>query len=306
MVERRTRLGLRLAGAALVIAWFVSDAVRTRLPFWVPFAVLLAAEVEFVVRGLVERRQTRADPVAHAPRRLAGPDDHDADLGWGRLVEDLDKRGEPVVRWIPPPPRPRGRRSAGLYLGAAAVAVGLFVLAYRSDAGRSWSSLAPDTRRATEARLRQEATRIAGRPVLVRCDDSYAFTGLGSDVLGVAFPRRLLTFLQPSVCRTLHDAITGDRPENDDAGEAVLVLAHEAVHLRGERREGVTECLGLQEGVPLAVRLGWSRAAAERLMRRRYEAILSERSITRLSYALPSGCREQGSLDRRPDDSTFP
>ena len=34
------------------------------------------------------------------------------------------------------------------------------------------------------------------------------------------------------------------------------MLAHEAVHLGGERREGVTECLALQEAGPLAVRMG--------------------------------------------------
>ncbi len=106
-----------------------------------------------------------------------------------------------------------------------------------------------------------EAARIAGRPVEVECDDGYAYTGLGSDTLGIAFPDHALAFLRPSVCRTLHDAIDGEHPQTDAAGEAVLVLAHEAVHLRGELREGVTECLGLQEGVGLAVRLGWSAVA---------------------------------------------
>ena len=34
------------------------------------------------------------------------------------------------------------------------------------------------------------------------------------------------------------------------------MLAHEAIHLGGERREGVTECLALQAAGRFAVRLG--------------------------------------------------
>lgn len=310
LLDRRLRIALRALGAALVAAWFLSPAVRAAVPFWLPFAILLGGELEYLVRGLLELRRGPAG-AGDGPR--GAPDAIDADLGWGALVEEvdeagaplLDENGAPVVRRLPPPSRPPRPRRWPLAVGAA-VAVALLVLAYRTDRRASWAGLAAADRAAAEARLTEEAGRIAGRPVRVVCDDGYAYTGLGSDALGVAFLDRGLAYLRPSVCRTLRDAIAGSRPVSDDAGEAVLVLAHEAVHLRGERREGVTECLGLQEGVGLARRLGWSRAEAERLMRRRYEAVRADRGITRLSYALPAGCRDGGDLDVRPDHPGFP
>lgn len=294
-----------MVAAGLVLAWFASDRVRSGLPFWLPFAILLAAELEYLVRGLLDIRRGHVRR-SGSPAEHGAPDEIDADLGWGDVVEELDENGDPVVRWIPPPPRPPRRRLGVVYAAGAAIAVAVLVAAYQTDRSASWSALSAGDRAAAEARFTREAARIAGTPVQVRCDDGYQFTGLGSDALGVAFPPRRLAFLRPSVCRRLHDAIEGHRPVSDDAGEAVLVLAHEAVHLRGERREGVTECLGLQEGVGLAERLGWSRADAERLMAMRHDAVLADTGITRLSYRLPDGCRNGGDLDQRPDDPTFP
>lgn len=303
--DRRLRIALRGLAAALVAAWFLSDSVRSGVPFWVPFAVLLLAEAEFLVRGLLElRRGAAMSAEALAARRVPG--DHDADLGWGEVVEETGEDGEPVVRWVPPPPRPPRRGGRALYLLGLGLAVVLLAVAYRADRSASWAAVSEPEQAAAEARFTREAVRIAGGPATVRCDDGYAYTGIGSDALGIAFPARRIAFLRPSVCRTLHDALRGDLPESDDAGEAVLVLAHEAVHLRGELREGVTECLALQEGVGLAERLGWPRDVAERLMQRRYEINRAERSITRITYELPAGCRDGGSLDRRPDDPVFP
>jgi hypothetical protein len=88
--------------------------------------------------------------------------------------------------------------------------------------------------------------------------------------------------------------------------DAVVVLAHEAVHLGGERREGVTECLALQDAGPLAIRLGLGETAARRALGTAYDQRLAERNVIRAAYALPSGCRDGGSLDRRPGDGRFP
>ena len=105
--------------------------------------------------------------------------------------------------------------------------------------------------REAEARFTAEASRIAGRRVRIRCDEGYAFTGAGSDTLGIAFPGARLAYLDPTICRTLYDlAFRGDRRGREQTADALIVLAHEAVHLGGERREGVTECLALQEAVP--------------------------------------------------------
>jgi hypothetical protein len=157
----------------------------------------------------------------------------------------------------------------------------------------------------TVARLESEAAIVAGRPVTLRCDDGYAFTGAGSDTLGVAFPRSGIAYLDTGICRTLRDLIVAGEVE-DGTGEALVVLAHEAIHLGGERREGVTECLALQAAVPVAVRLGIEEGRAHSMLRAELERRLAERSVIRAAYALPRGCRNGGTLDRRPEDPRFP
>jgi hypothetical protein len=186
------------------------------------------------------------------------------------------------------------------------VAALLFAAVVRVERSHTWQALSPETKARVETRLSREAAGIAGREVSVRCDEDYAYTGIGSDALGVAFIARGVAYLHPSACRTLRDVLEGDHRQREATGEAILVLAHEAVHLTGERDEGVTECKGLQQGVPLGRRLGLSRAAAERLMADRYHRDLADHGITRLEYRLPASCRNGGELDLRPDDTVFP
>ena len=293
------QIALRVGSLGFVVAWLLSRRLQELVPYQLPFAVLLVTEAEFLARAWRERRATpAAEP---GDRRL--PDSTDADLGWGEIVV-----GDDGLVYVPPPPRPERRRGAGA-LGVAGVfvAVVLFVLAARVDRSETWAAVPAETRAAAQARFTREAARIAGRPVSVRCDDGYAYTGVGSDALGVAFPRRALAFLEPGVCKTLTAVVfDGDRRERAETAEAVLVLAHEAVHLAGERDESVTECRALQEGVALGVRLGLPEDRARRMMASLYARNLAERAITRLTYRLPKGCRDGGELDLRPADGRFP
>ncbi len=294
----RVQTIVRVSLVVLVVAWLFSEWLRARLPVWLPLLTLAAFEAEFVARALWERRRADGRP---APRRL-GPGTEDADLGWGELVEDVDG-----VRWVAPPPRVRPSRSRrALAVATALAVVTLLVVAVRDDAGEAWQALPAADRAATETRLTREAATIAGRPVALECDERYSFTGARSDALGVAFPRRALTYLHPSVCRALHDVLDGETAPREPTAEALVVLAHEAVHLRGERREGVTECLALQEGVALGERLGIPSGSAARMMRDRYLRDLADRSVIRLEYQLPAGCRDGGDLDANPDSSRFP
>jgi hypothetical protein len=298
--RRRLQLLLRAAALAFVLAWLLSRELQQRVPFWAPFAILLALEAEFLVRARREGREAPAGAQAASERRAPGADD--ADLGWGTLLESEDG-----VRYVPPParpPRPRARRLATA--AGVALAVVLFALALRVDSSRTWQALPADVRAQVERRLSREASTIAGRPVTVRCDDGYAYTGAGSDALGVAFIPRGLAFLHPSACRTLHDVLQGEAATDGETGESILVLAHEAVHLAGERDEAVTECKGLQEGVPLGERLGLSADHAARVMEAQWRRDLSDRSVQRLAYRLPAACRDGGALDLRPGDTTFP
>ena len=293
--DRATLQGaVRAAALVVVVAWLFSDDVRAWVPVWIPVVLLLAAEIEFVLRG---RREAQRPAT---PRVPPGPED--ADLGFGELVED-----EHGIRLLPPPARPERRsRRRGWVVGAVLAAV-VVLFAVRSDRATTWGALPGDARARAEARFTAEASRIAGRPVRIRCDESYAFTGAGSDTLGIAFPGSRLAYLDPSICRALYDlAFAGKESGGEQVADALVVLAHEAVHLRGERREGVTECLALQEAGPLAVRLGLAEATARRALRTAYDRRLAERNVIRAAYALPTGCRDGGSLDRRPDDERFP
>ena len=82
--------------------WLLSDRLQASIPFWLPFAILAATEIEFVVRGMLERRHG-VEPTP-ASRRPPGADD--ADLGW---VETVDEEGEPVL--VPAAPRAPRRSS---------------------------------------------------------------------------------------------------------------------------------------------------------------------------------------------------
>jgi hypothetical protein len=290
----QVQVALRVAGLAFVFAWLFLDELRASVPFWLPFVVLLAAEVEFVLRGRYETPRARRGRVPPGPE--------DADLGFGELVEDEDG-----YRYVPPPTRPlRSRRRVVAWAAGAAVVLILFVLAARADRAATWAALPAAERAATVSRLESEAAIVARKPVTIRCDEQYAFTGAGSDTLGVAFPDRGIAFLDQGVCRTLHDLVADRTVDGDRTAEALVVLAHEAVHLSGERREGVTECLALQAAVPLAARLGIADERAHELLGSAYERRLAERSAIRAAYALPRGCRNGDALDLRPDDPRFP
>jgi hypothetical protein len=293
----RAQSAARIGALCFVLLWLFSDDLQAVIPFWLPFAILAATEIEFVARGMLERRHG-VEPTP-ASRRLPGADD--ADLGW---VETVDEEGEPVL--VAAAPRAPRRTSLPVIV-VLVIGIGLFAYAYRVDRNAGWPSVSAAHQAQAERRFTAESARIAGRPVTVQCDDEYAFTGVGSDAAGVAFISRGLAFLQPSICRSLYriafEHQVGDR---DDAAFAITVLAHEATHLRGIRNEAETECYALQEGVELGRRLGLDDATARAVMRSQRDRDLSDESVQRLDYRLPDGCRNGGSLDLRPDDQSFP
>ena len=280
-----------------MLLWLFSDRLQAAVPFWLPFAILLATELELLVRGIRERRLGPAP--RSAARRLPGA--HDADLGW---VEQTGQDGEVILVAAAPRKRRRARLPLTLALFAG---VALFAYASRVDSASGWRSVPAGERARAEKRFTTEAARIAGRPVSVRCDDGYAFTGVGSDAAGVAFIPRALAYLDPAVCMTLY-RLTFERKVDprDAAAFAITVLAHEATHLRGVRNEAETECYALQEGVLLGARLGLGTETAAALMRAQRDRDRSDESVARLDYRLPAACRDGGALDLSPGDSGFP
>lgn len=299
--RERAQAIVRAGGLLLVLLWLLSPSLQAVIPFWLPFAVLAATEIEFFARGILDARGGRRPetPERTLERRLPGSDD--ADLGW---VEVMDEEGETVL--VPAPPAVR-RRSRLPFAGGIILAAMLFVIALRVDERESWTSLAPAQRARAEQRFTREASIIAARPVTIRCDDSYAFTGVGSDAAGIAFIRSGIAYLAPSVCRILEEITRGGvSVGREDAAFAITVFAHEATHLRGIRNEAVTECYALQEGTRLGSRLGLEHSEARDLMRAQLDRDLADRSIARLGYRLPAECRDGGALDLRPDAPSFP
>ncbi len=295
----RVQTASRVGALVFVVLWLLSARLQSAIPFWLPFAILAAMEIEFVVRGVRERRSGGDPEPPSTARRLPGADD--ADLGW---VETVDEEGEPIL--VPAAPRPPRRAGvpAVLMIG---VAVALFVYAYRIDREAGWSSVSGTEQARAEKRFTTEAARIAGKDVRVYCDDAYSFTGAGSDAAGVAFISRGISYLEPTICRSLYRlAFEGELGPREESAFAITVLAHEATHLRGIRNEAETECFALQEGVALGRRLGLDANTARALMEAQRARVLSDASVARLDYRLPAECRNGGFLDLRPDDPQFP
>ena len=161
-----------------------------------------------------------------------------------------------------------------------------------------WDALGAARQSVGESVFSRESSRIVGRPVSVVCDSSGAHTGVLNDADGSAIVGGKTAWLDPRICMTLYTLAVKRRVDSFDATSwAILVLAHESWHLRGQGNEGVTNCLGLQSGVELGRRLGLGSSVAAHMMRYRYEINASEFSLGRLDYMLPAGCENDGRYD---------
>ena len=183
---------------------------------------------------------------------------------------------------------------------AALIAVVWFV-----DARTGWSSIDGDRRVVAVARFSAEASRIAEKPVSIRCDEARDYVGSVQHADGVALVGGELAILTPEVCNDLYRLAFESETTGSRTGRAIAVLAHEAWHLRGEADEGTTECYALQSGVALGQRLGLSEDTARQLMRQQ----LTENALRgagTLEYRVTSECREGGALDLDRGDESFP
>jgi len=288
------------------VAWFFVPPLRHSVPAWIPFLAYAALEAQFLIGGVRERDAPRA-------KRGRAPQEADIeDFGGPEWLEpELVEIGGRQV-WIPaevegeprpePPPRPWLPR---LELGAAVAAV-LTVLVFVLLPDGGWSSLDSSARARTESRLSAEAARIAGHAATIHCDARGEAVGVVQHADGIAEVGGRNAYLTPAICFRLHQlAFEGDEGAFSQTARAIVVLAHEAWHLRGEGNEGVTNCYAFQSGVGLGERLGLSQGTAVRMMRQQ----LAENPIQARSapaYLVPPECRNGGSLDLRRGSSRFP
>jgi hypothetical protein len=219
--------------------------------------------------------------------------------------EDLldEEEGDEWENWEPEPRsylRPVRRFAVGVAVIAALAGLIWFV-----ESRTGWDSLSGETRARAVERFSDEASRIAEKPVSIRCDESRDYVGAVQHADGVAVVGGELAILTPEICHELYRIAFEGETTGSRSGRAIAVLAHEAWHLRGERDEGTTECYGLQSGVELGERLGLSEGTARRLMRQQ----LTENALRgagSFEYRVTAECRDGGRLDLDAEGSAFP
>lgn len=110
--------------------------------------------------------------------------------------------------------------------------------------------------------LEPAASYVAKKPVVVWCAKTQAgwretlAPGAG-EIDGLAVPGSSAMRLNPLVCQVIDLWATGQQtPAYAEEGfaEAIETVTHEAVHLRGESDEGVTDCAAMHEMPRVAVR----------------------------------------------------
>ena len=320
----------RLGLVAFVLAWlFGPSELRTAVPVWLPFLIALGLELQFFVgaRGPTTASVESRDrlPQAVDRERFGYPEEPEELLlvrEGGRelwvpysgemgdeleelMLEARERGGLGTDQPVPAPVDTRRTQALRRLLAGLAVIAVLVAVVWFAESRRGWEGVAAGDRIETEDRISAEASRIAGHPVEVRCDEKGEFVGAVQHADGVAVVGGEQAYLTPERCYHLFRlALEGDTSFSQTA-RSLAVLAHEAWHLRGVRDEGTTECYALQSGVELGRRLGLSERTARRMMRQQ----LVENRLRRgagAEYLVPPDCRDDGRLDLDPESSAFP
>jgi hypothetical protein len=317
---------LRLALVAFVLLWlFGPEILRSTVPVWLAFLIALALEVQFFIGAV------RAQPNRTRPDR--GPQDVDRRrYGYEREPDELllvREGGEEI--WIPYsgetgeelsdlvaearerdeegwlPEREAERLPAPLrrFLVGLAVIGGAALVLWLADRDAGWDGVPDDARAAATRRFSAEASKIAGKPVTIRCDESGRHVGAVQHADGVAIVGGNLAYITPERCFSLYRLAFDGEITSSRTARALAVLAHEAWHLRGVRDESTTECYGLQSAVGLGRSLGLSADRARQMMRQQ----LTENALHAggsSDYLVSPDCRDGGTLDLDPRSSRFP
>jgi hypothetical protein len=306
-----------------VLAWlFGPYALRSAVPLWLAFLIALGLELHFFLGWRARRPDRTPQQVDRDRYGYSGETDDlllvrngDEEL-WipysgetgpevDELIAEARERAEEDAH-APPAALPvRRRRPFGQLLTGLGVIGALAAIAWIADTRGGWDGLGSDTRAEAASRFSAEASRIAGHPVTIRCDESGGFVGAVQHADGVAAVGGRLAYLSPERCLDLYRLAFKGEVRFSQTARSLAVLAHEAWHLRGVRDEATTECYALQSGVELGQRLGLSEGTARRMMRQQ----LAENALrggASVEYLLDAGCRDGGSLDLNPGASVFP
>lgn len=103
--------------------------------------------------------------------------------------------------------------------------------------------------------------------------------------------------LRYAICHRLTEVIDSPEPQNRFHSTAVVVLTHEAMHIRGITNEAQTECAAIQRAAQAAILLGVPDANARELARTYWEVQYLQIRQAQDSAYYSSECRPKGALD---------
>jgi hypothetical protein len=320
---------LRVGLAVFVLVWiFGPYALQSAVPIWLPFLIALGLELNFFVAALrpaPARRSDRGPQTADRERYGYGQETEelllvreDGEELWipyaGETDEELDAlitearerpEEEPAAAAVAGPEARRVRPPLRRFVAGLGLIGALALIFWVVESRTGWNGLDTSTRAEAAARFSDEASRVAAKPVTIRCDEAGDYVGAVQHADGVAAVGGNLAYLTPERCLDLYRLAFKGEVRSNRTARALAVLAHEAWHLRGVSDEGTTECYALQSGVEIGQRLGLSAETARRLMRQQ----LSENALrgqASPAYRVPPDCRDGGQLDLRPNSARFP
>ncbi|HEX2432789.1 MAG TPA: hypothetical protein VHI55_02460 [Gaiellaceae bacterium] len=320
---------LRIGLAVFVLVWlFAPYRLQSVVPVWLAFLIALGLELHFFIGGLRPASARRPDskPQAVDLERYGYAGDTEelllvreegeelwipysgetADEVRALVAEARERPTEEADAAAVAAPERRGLRTPlKRFLAGLGVVGALAVIFWLVEGNTGWNALDANARAEATARFSDEASRVAAKQVTIRCDESGDYVGAVQHADGVAAVGGTLAYLTPERCLALYRlAFKGEVNASQTAG-ALAVLAHEALHLRGVRDEGTTECYALQAGVEVGERLGLSPDTARQMMRQQLvENALRGRASP--AYLVPPDCRDGGRLDLKPDIAQFP
>ena len=210
---------VRVGLVVFVLAWIVGPyELRSAVPVWIPFVIALGLELHFFLSAL---RGGSSPATSRGPQdvdreRFGYPDEVDELLlvreGGRRPLDSVLGRDAGRGRRArcrgagngPNPAAAPARRAAraappavARLLTGLAVIGALALVVWFVDSRSGWNGLSDETRREAAARFSAEASRIAGHPVTIRCDEGGDYVGAVAARHGVAAVGGELAYLTP-------------------------------------------------------------------------------------------------------------
>jgi len=152
--------------------------------------------------------------------------------------------------------------------------------------------------RRLESRLAEVATELAGRPAPVNCE-SFLEAWMPKRVWTMGYVSAELTqvFLRHGVCGRLREVMDAPDPQSPFHSTAVVVLAHEAMHVHGITNEAQTECAAMQRAAKTAMLLGVAEPVAHELARAFWRVQYRQIRQANDDAYYSAECRPNGALD---------